>query len=110
MPKDTLGEFERLVMLAVLHAGDDAYGAPILKELEERTGRSPSAGAVYVALRRLEEKGMLSSERGESTPGRGGRPKRYYAVEPAGRAALREARDEWNAMLDGIEGALETDG
>ena len=58
----------------------------------------------------LEAKGLVSSEHGESTPGRGGRRKRYYRVEPAGVRALREARDEWAAMLDGLEGALEVDG
>jgi PadR family transcriptional regulator, regulatory protein PadR len=106
MTRDTLGEFEKLVMLAVLRTGEDAYGARIIGELEERTGRSASAGAVYVALRRLEDKRMVRSRLGPGTPKRGGRPKRFYQVLPAGVAALREARQEWDAMLAGLEGRL----
>ena len=107
MPRDSLGEFERLVLLAIVRTGEGAHGARILQELETRTGRSPSAGAVYVALRRLEEKEMVASVIGESTPGRGGRPKRHYRLTASGREALRAARDEWAAMLDGVEDALE---
>lgn len=107
MSRDSLGEFERLILLGLLRLGDGAYGAPVLQELEARTGRSPSAGAVYVALRRLEEKGMVASRVGEPEPGRGGRPKRHYSVTAGGLEALRAARDEWAAMLEGVEDALE---
>ena len=106
MGRDSVGEFERLVLLAVLRLGEEAYGAAIIRELEERAGRTASAGAAYVALRRLEEKGMVDSELGEPTPTRGGRPKRFYDVTPGGVAALREARAEWEAMTEGLGDVL----
>jgi PadR family transcriptional regulator PadR len=105
--RESIGEFEKLVLLAVLRLEDDAYGASIVRELEERAGRPSAGGAVYVALRRLEKKGLVSSWRGEATPDRGGRPKRYYEVNEAGLAALRQARTEWQAMLLGLEERLE---
>lgn len=104
---ETLGGFEKLLLLAVLRLGDEAYGASIQAELEARTGRAVSPGAVYVTLRRLAKRGLLRSRQGEATPERGGRPKRFYALRPDGVRALRDARDEWNAMIDGIEGMLE---
>ena len=106
-PRAALGEFEKLVLLAVLRLGEDAYGATVIAELERRTGRAAAPGAVYVALRRMEQKGMLSSRLGDPTPERGGRAKRFLRVEPGGLAALREARAEWEAMSDGLEGLLE---
>ena len=107
MSKDSLGEFERLVLLAILHLGADAYGATIIQELERRTGRTASAGAMYVALRRLERKGSVTSELGEPSPQRGGRPKRYFTVRPTGREVLRKAQSEWVAMTRGLEEILE---
>lgn len=107
MSRASLGEFEKLVMLSVLHLGQEAYGAAILWELEERTGRATSPGAVYVALRRLQKKGLVSSRMGEPTPRRGGRPKRYYAVEPEGLDSLRQAQEDWSAMVRGLERTLE---
>jgi len=106
MPRDTLGEFEKLVLLAILQRGRDAYGATIIQELERRTGRTASSGATYVVLRRLEQKGMIASSFGEPTPERGGRPKKYFTVRKAGLEALREARREWDAMSEGLEGFL----
>jgi len=110
MGRDTPGDFEKLVMLAVLHLEDDAYGAEIVRELEERTGRDVSSGAVYVALRRLEEKGMARSRTGEPTPERGGRAKRFYRLRAEGVEALREARQEWEAMTTGLEDVLAGEG
>ena len=107
MSRSSLGEFEKLVMLAVLHLGQEAYGAAILWELEQRTGRAASSGAVYVALRRLQKKGLVSSRLGERTPRRGGRPKRYYSVEAEGLASLRQAQEDWDAMMRGLERTLE---
>ena len=106
-PRAALGEFEKLVLLAVLRLADDAYGTTVIEELERRTGRAVAPGAVYVALRRLEQKGMVSCRLGDPTPERGGRAKRFLRVEPGGLAALREARAEWEAMSAGLEGLLE---
>lgn len=102
-----LGEFEKLMLLAVLRLGDEAYGAAIIDELGERTGRDVSPGAVYVALRRLEDKGMLSSQVGQPTPARGGRAKRFYGVRRDGLVALKQAREAWESMLEGLEAQLE---
>ena len=104
---DSIGEFEKLLLLAVLRLGNQAYGAAIIDELVERTGREVSPGAVYVSLRRLQDKGMLRSRAGEPTPTRGGRAKRYYAVRRDGVAALKAARQAWDAMVDGLEAELE---
>lgn len=107
---ETLGGFEKLLLLAVLRLGSEAYGAAIIEEIERRTGRTVSPGAVYVTLRRLDARGLLApAGQGDGPPERGGRPRRYYRVEPSGLEALREARDEWNALVDGIEGLLEGD-
>ena len=110
MSKTSLGEFEKLVMLALLHLGDDAYGATIIRELEERTGRATSAGAVYVALRRMEKKGLVASRLGEPSPQRGGRPKRFFTVSGDGVEALRRAAEDWTAMMAGLEATLEHGG
>jgi DNA-binding PadR family transcriptional regulator len=104
--KNTLGEFEKLVMLAVLRLGNEAYGATIIQELEERTGRTVSAGAVYVALRRLEKKALVSSHLGEPSPRRGGRPKRFFSVNSEGVEALRRAQADWAAMARGLQEIL----
>jgi PadR family transcriptional regulator len=103
---DTLGGFEKLLLLAVLQLGERAYGAAIFEELAARTDRATSPGAVYVTLRRLDAKGMVSSRAGEPTPERGGRTKKVYSIERAGLAALREAQREWDAMADGLDGVL----
>ena len=105
--RTSLGDFEKLVMLAVLHLGPEAYGATIIRELEARTERASSSGAVYVALRRLEKKGLVSSHVGKPDPARGGRPKRYYTVEREGLSCLRQAREDWSAMVRGLESTLE---
>jgi PadR family transcriptional regulator, regulatory protein PadR len=107
LPRGGLGEFERLVLLAILRLGERAYGATVIEELERRTQRAVASGAVYVALRRLEQKGMVSSHLGDPTPERGGRAKRFLRVEASGLEALREARAEWEAMTAGLEGLLE---
>ena len=105
MGRDSLGEFEQLVLLACLRLGDEAYTVSVVDEIVGRTGRDVSHSAVYVALRRLEEKGLLRSELGDSTPERGGRPKRFFQAEPQALPALREARDTLLSMWEGLEGA-----
>lgn len=98
---DWLGEFEQLVLFAVLHL-DDAYGVSIRQEIERRTGRSVSAGAVYTTLERLEARGLVASSWGEPTPERGGKRKRYYALRPAGRLALARSWHAISAMARGV--------
>lgn len=101
-----LGEFEQFVLLAILHLGGESYGVPILDEIERRTGRSVSRAAVYVTLRRLEEKGLLSSWLGDPTPERGGKPRRHVKLEAAGTRALREARQTAERMWQGVTPAM----
>lgn len=103
MAKETLGEFEQLVLLAALRIGDDAYTVPIIEEIEARTGRAPTHAAVYVAMRRLEDKGLVTSEKGESSAERGGRAKRFFRVEPRALELLREQRDALLSMWEGLE-------
>lgn len=101
------GEFEHMVLASVLRLGPEAYGAAILREIEERTGRSVPGGSLYVTLDRLEEKGLLESRMGDPEPGRGGRPKRFMSVTPEGVLAVRDVREAMLRLWDGIEGRLE---
>lgn len=101
-----LGEFELMVMLAVLHRKDDAYGVTIAEELEDRSGRATSRGALYVTLKRLEEKGLLTSELARPAEQRGGRRRRYYRATAEGVAAVSEARDAMRRMWSGLEQEL----
>jgi PadR family transcriptional regulator, regulatory protein PadR len=97
-----LGDFELLVLLAILRADGDAYGSTILSELHNRSGRAVSRGAMYVTLDRLESKGYVSSRTGDPAPARGGRPRRYYTVRPTGLALLRESLDALKRMSEGL--------
>jgi PadR family transcriptional regulator PadR len=97
------GELEQIVLLAVLRLGEDAYGVPIRLEIERRTGRSLTVGALYRTLDRLEEKGYVTSRFGDPTPERGGRSKRYFRLRPVGLRALRASRDALAAMWEGLE-------
>ncbi len=103
-----LGDFEQLVLLGVLRLEADAYGARIRQEIHERSRRDVSINAVYTTLDRLESKGLLRSWTGEPTAQRGGRRRKFYALEPAGEAALRHAYRAFTAMADGLERRLET--
>ena len=100
---DYLGELEQVVVLAVAHLGDGAYGVAVRNEIRRRTGRSLSLGAVYSTLYRLEDKGYLSSWRGEPTAERGGRAKRLFRVEAAGASALGATRRMLERMWEGAE-------
>ena len=102
----SLGEFEHVVLLAVLRLGDEAYAVPIIDEIERCTGRSISRGSVYITLDRLETKGFLKSRLGDPTPERGGRPKRYYELRPRAMDALRESRRALVALWRGLETKL----
>jgi DNA-binding PadR family transcriptional regulator len=101
-----LGDFEQLVLLGVVRLDDDAYGARIRQEIHARSGRDVSINAVYTTLDRLESKGLLRSWVGEPTPQRGGRRRKFYALRPAGVAALRQAYHAFTAMADGLESRL----
>lgn len=107
MTRSNLGEFEHLVLLAILRLGDQAYAPAILEELEARTGRPPSPGSMYVTLDRLEEKGLLRSRLADANHERGGRPRRYVTVTPLGVRQLRASRTALLALWRGLEGMLE---
>jgi len=92
-----LGEFELMVMLALIRLGEDAYGVPIGRAIEETSRREVVLGSVYAALERLEEKGFVASSIGEPTPERGGRAKRYFRVTNAG---LRQVRKTRQTLID----------
>lgn len=99
---ESLGAFEQLILFCVLRLGNDAYGVPIRETLEAKTGRAVSAGAIYTALARLEERGLVASWVGEPTPGRAGRPPKYYRVEPEGARALLAAYSTLQSVAGGV--------
>jgi PadR family transcriptional regulator, regulatory protein PadR len=100
-----LGEFEQVVLLAVLRLEAGAYAVPVRREIESRTRRSVTRGALYVTLERLEAKGYLESWLAEPTRERGGRAKRFYKVRPSGLAALRQSWTDLRSMWEGLEPA-----
>ena len=102
-PPDLLGEFEQMVLLALVRLGDDAYGATIRREIEARTGRDLAISAVYVTLSRLEGKGLVRQRVGEPSPTRGGRRRKHVALQPAGRRAIAHAYRQFMVMADGLE-------
>ena len=95
------GDFEQLVMLALVRLRDDAYGMRVRRELEDRAARDVSIGAVYATLDRLESKGLVVSATGEPTPERGGRARRIFRVTPDGAEALRRSRMALKQMWAG---------
>jgi PadR family transcriptional regulator PadR len=103
MGREALGEFEQLVLLAVVHLENDVYGVPIVDEIERRTRRKVSHAAVYVTLRRLEEKGLLESWKSDPTAERGGKARRCVKVTRAGLALLRESRLALDRMWQGLD-------
>ena len=103
MGRDGLGEFEHLVLLAILRLGNHAYGIPVVEEISRRTDRSVSRASVYVALRRLGKKDLVESHLSEPTPERGGRAKKYFRPTEKGLALVRESRRDLLSMWDGIE-------
>ncbi|HEY1335998.1 MAG TPA: helix-turn-helix transcriptional regulator [Bryobacteraceae bacterium] len=102
MPDQHLGEFEQIVLLAVLRLGDDAYGVPIRREIEKRGGRKVTVGALYSTLDRLEAKGFLTSWFADPTAARGGRSRRYFRVQPQGTEALARAKELFDRMWKGV--------
>ena len=98
-----LGALEQMVLLAILHLDGDVYGVPIVEEIERRTGRSVSRAAVYVTLRRLEKRGLVSSWMSPPTSERGGKARRCGKVEREGRALLDESRQTLSRMWGDLD-------
>src|SRR5262245_57166791 len=92
MSRETLGNFELMVLLAILRVADDAYGVPIARELEESSGKDVLLGSVYAALDRLETKGLIASRLGDPTPERGGRAKKVFKLTAKGLRDVRETQ------------------
>jgi len=107
MTRSALGQFEQVVLLAILRLGDTAYAPAILDEIEARTGRPPSPGSMYVTLDRLEEKGLLRSRLVDADGERAGRPRRYVSVTAYGLRELRASRTALLSLWRGLEGVLE---
>lgn len=102
MSRVFLGEFEQLLLFAVLRLGDQAYGVTIRRYLETHADRSVSPGAIYTALERLERRGFVSSRLGDPTPERGGKRKRYYRIAPDGARALARSQQRLRRMARGL--------
>jgi PadR family transcriptional regulator PadR len=98
-----LGEFEQVVLLAVAQMDGEGYGTALRREIEDRSGRNVSIGAIYATLERLETKGFVSSREGESTAERGGRSRRHFELSTVGRDALRRSREMLDSMWDGVD-------
>jgi PadR family transcriptional regulator, regulatory protein PadR len=105
-PHGPLGEFEVVILMAVLHLGADAYGSSIRDEIARRSGRAVARGSVYITLDRLEDKGLLASKLGGASAARGGRPKRLFKVTPAGVKAVRHSVSLVARMHKGLEPLL----
>lgn len=105
---DSLGDLEQVVLLAVLQAGDDAYGVPVQREILRRARRDLTLGTIYKALSRLEAKGLVASRVGEPTAERGGRAKRFYSVTAAGKRLLRQNLFALRRMAAGLDVGLDT--
>jgi DNA-binding PadR family transcriptional regulator len=104
----TIGDFEQRILFALIRLGADAYGVTIRADIEARTGRAVSAGALYTALDRLETRGLVASRLGEPTPERGGKRKRLYSVQPAGERALAHVYESLRLMASGLASRLRT--
>lgn len=102
MGRKGLGEFETAVLLAIVRLQGRGYGARVADEIERRSGKPVSFGAVYATLDRLQKKGLISSELGDPTPERGGKPKRFYRIEAPGERALCDAREMSERMWAGV--------
>ena len=102
----SLGDLEQLLLLALLRLGDDAHGVSIRTELIDTAGRTLSPGAIYTAMNRLENRGLVGSSLGRPTTERAGKRRRIYEITPAGRAAIRDAYGRLRAMAEGVEADL----
>ena len=101
--RDYLGEFEHIIVLALLRLEDRAYGVTVRQEIEFRIQREVSIGAVYATLDRLETKGYVKSHHGDPTPERGGRSKRFFRVTAKGMAAVNRTQRALQSMVEGLD-------
>lgn len=102
MERSYLGEFELMLLLAIIRLGEEAYGVPISREIEQHRGRNVAIGSVYAALERLESKGLVTSSLGDPTPERGGKAKRYFRITKQGLRQVRETRRVLTRMWQAI--------
>lgn len=111
MSREALGEFEQLVLLAIIRLGaagaEAIYGVPIVDEIERRTRRQVARAAVYIALRRLENKGFVATWMADPTQERGGKSRRCVKITRAGLKALRDSRHSVDQMWQGLDPRLE---
>ena len=105
-PTGNLGEFEHVVLLAILQAGEEAYALSIIKELDRRAGRTVDRGALYKTLDRMELKGLVKWQTEPAIPGRGGHRRRLFEVTPAGVRALQTSRNALFNLWEGLETVL----
>ena len=98
----SLGDFEQLLLFAVLDLGKEAYGVAVRRRIEDRTGREISPGAVYTAMDRLEKKGFVESQLDDGVPTRGGRRKKFYTLAPEGARALAASYETLTRMSQGL--------
>ncbi len=107
MSRETLGDFEHQVLLAVLRLGGEAYSVPVVLELEERTGREIAQAAVFIVLRRLAKKGLLESRIEDGAHSDSGRTRRYFELTPLAIKRMRESRKALVRLWDGVEAKLD---
>jgi PadR family transcriptional regulator PadR len=103
MTRERLGAFEEQVLLALMRLGGSAYSAPLVAEMEDRSEQSVAPAAVYIALRRLEGRGFVESEKAEPSPGEGGRGRRTFRVTAAAVEKLREARRTYERYWEDLD-------
>jgi DNA-binding PadR family transcriptional regulator len=103
-----LGDFEHLILLAIVRLSAEVSAVSVRREIEARTGRDISPGALYTALDRLDTRGFVTSRLGDPTPERGGKRKRLYTIEPAGARALTRSQDALRRMTSGLGAKLRT--
>ncbi len=106
MPPTYPGEFEQMVLLAILRLEEEAFALSVLRELDKQVGRRVSRGALYKTLERLDDKGLVEWEVEETVPGRGGHPRRRFSVTVEGVRALQSSRDSLFRLWKGLEGVL----
>ena len=107
MPRESLGEFEHQVLLAILHLGGSSYSAPIVLEMESRSGKSIAPAAVYIALRRLEQRSLVNSAKEDPAPHEGGRGKRIFEVTDRAMTKLRDSRRTLENFWEGLDPLFE---